>query len=161
MQFLVQYLVLFLVLFLVQFLVQFLVLYFRFSRAISGALSRALSRAISRATSRALSRALSRATVTEFFFFLKKGKKHLCQSVPFVLIAKAELAFGLQPLAQIGHQLEKCSQQQFQGPRFWNFEQGVSMMFPDSQPPAEDPFWQVSASLGRARILTQRKFRGA
>lgn len=32
------------------------------------------------------------------------------------------------------------------------------MMFPDSQPPPDDPFWQVNACLGRARVLTQWKF---
>ena len=113
--------------FLVQLLVPFLVLYFRFSRATSGALPRALLSVFScnfvlyfrfsRATSGALPRAISCATVTENF--QKKGEKHLCKSFPFVLIARAKLPFGLQPLAQIGdHAWKIAPSSHFPSPSF-------------------------------------------
>ena len=133
--------------FLVQLLVPFLVLYFRFSRATSGALPRALLSVFScnfwcpfscstfgflvqllvpflvlyfrfsRATSGALPRAISCATVTENF--QKKGEKNLCKSFPFVLIARAKLPFGLQPLAQIGdHAWKIAPSSHFPSPSF-------------------------------------------
>ena len=129
--------------FLVQLLVPFLVLYFRFSRATSGALPRALLSVFScnfwcstfvflvqllvpflvlyfrfsRATSGALPRAISCATVTENF--QKKGEKHLCKSFPFVLIPRAKLPFGLQPLAQIGdHAWKIAPSSHFPSPSF-------------------------------------------